>query len=96
MKALKIILCLILSKGEVSEPNFVGKWTRLEASQFHYPVWLEIQPEKIKNPQKSDTNAGANANYMYYKVYLTGTVIFWMFPFQTFGLFGYLDFFCWK
>ena len=51
MKALKIILCLILSKGEVSEPNLVGKWTRLEASQFHYPVWLKIQPEKIQIPK---------------------------------------------
>ena len=32
-----------LCKREVSEANFVGKWTRLETSLFHYLVWLKIQ-----------------------------------------------------
>ena len=38
----KILLYIILSEGEASEPNFGGNWTRLEESQFHYLVWLKI------------------------------------------------------
>ena len=62
-RGFRIPLCLFpFSKREESEANFVGKWTRLEGSLFHYLVWLKIQRQKIQIHRKWKHKKGNTQN----------------------------------